>query len=772
MRIRPGIVPSLLVMVLVLASAGGLLSRGTAAPRDASAPSTVFSAARAAEAVGPVVAVPRPVGSAANAEARAMLAERLEARGFTVEEHEGLGTRAVDDWAVAGYTHTLVASRPGTDPTGTVVLATHIDSVVGAPGAADAGVGLAVILESVRALGEEGRRNDLVVLLVDGEEDGLLGAAAFMDDGAQELRAPVVVLNHEARGTSGRPIISRSAGPMHEVLPAMPRPEAESLSDALFEIVPNDTDFTEYRDGGWWGADMALIGGSWAYHSPQDTSENLDPSALQHYGDMSLALSRDLLDRDLGELSAAASQRPVMTTMPWGILSVPEVVIRVAAALLILGSVAAVVRARRREGARTGRIALAALLGLLALCAASAAAIGSWTLVASVFAPMTSATVGEPVRPGGLLAAEIALAAAAVSGSWLLARRRGSGAEAAAGAAVLLGLLVGVPGLMLPSLLGWLVLPTSLAVILSGLAHRAEDQGSRTPAAAGAWRAGALGMRIVALAGLGWMLGTQLSTLADFGIASSAGALAGSAVLVLLAAGAVIRPQPAGRPGRASSATSSEPTIPSATLPDMRRRSPGARRTSGRSRPALLLVGVPLIAALALTGVGISRSLDAPYPVQERVSAEVSAQDGSTRWTVRGVTPWGQRLASRSGTSGLAGPEVQVQDAGEGRVRLAVTSRREARTLELRAEGGVLRAVRVDGAEIEDPDGARSLVVTGVSPGRTIEIEADVSALDGLTVLDQSDDPSEAAGWSDPGPEISVVQPRVRVAVEVPLEVS
>ncbi|EWS82627.1 M28 family peptidase [Brachybacterium phenoliresistens] len=764
MRIRPGIVPSLLMLVLVLASAGGLLSRGTAAPRDASAPSTVFSAERAAEAVAPVVAVPRPVGSAANAEARAVLAERLEARGFTVEEHEGLGTRAVDDWAVAGYTHSLVATRPGTDPTGTVVLATHIDSVVGAPGAADAGVGLAVILESVRALGDEGRRNDLVVLLVDGEEDGLLGAAAFMDDGSQELRAPVVVLNHEARGTSGRPIVTRTAGPLHEVLPAMPRPEAESLSDALFEIVPNDTDFTEYRDGGWWGADMALIGGSWAYHSPQDTAENLDPSALQHYGDMSLALSQDLLDRDLGELSAAASQSPVMTTMPWGILSVPEMVIRIAAALLILGSVAAVVRARRREAARTGRIALAALLGLLALCAASAAAIGSWMLIASVLAPMTSATVGEPVRPGGLLAAEIALAAAAVSGAWLLARRRGSGAEAATGAAVLLGLLVGVPGLMLPSLLGWLVLPMSLAVILSTLAHRAEDQGARAPAAAGARRAVALGMRVVALAGLGWMLGTQLSTLADFGIASSAGALAGSAVLVLLAAGAVLPTQPAGTPDPTSPATSSPPRVPAAV-------SPGARRGSGRSRPALL-VGVPLIAALALTGAGIARSLDAPHPVQERVSAEVSAQDGSTRWTVRGVTPWGQRLASRTGTSGLAGPEVQVQDAGEGRVRLAVTSRREARTLELRAEGGMLRAVRVEGAEIEDPDGARTLVVTGISPGRTVEIEADVSALDGLTVLDQSDDPSEAAGWSDPGPEISVVQPRVRVAVEVPLEVS
>ena len=45
----------------------------------------------------------------------------------------------------------LVATRPGSDPTGTLVLATHIDSVPHGPGAADAGVGLAVILETVRA---------------------------------------------------------------------------------------------------------------------------------------------------------------------------------------------------------------------------------------------------------------------------------------------------------------------------------------------------------------------------------------------------------------------------------------------------------------------------------------------------------------------------------------------------------------------------------------------------------------------------------------------
>lgn len=71
--------------------------------------------------------------------------------------------RAVCDRGAARCTNSPVATRPGTDPTGTIVLATYIDSAPDAPGAADAGIGLSVILETVRALGPETSRNDLVV---------------------------------------------------------------------------------------------------------------------------------------------------------------------------------------------------------------------------------------------------------------------------------------------------------------------------------------------------------------------------------------------------------------------------------------------------------------------------------------------------------------------------------------------------------------------------------------------------------------------------------
>jgi len=51
------------------------------------------------------------------------------------------------------------------------------------PGAADDGAAVAAVLETVRALRTQAPlRNDLVVLLIDGEENGLLGAQAVVRD--------------------------------------------------------------------------------------------------------------------------------------------------------------------------------------------------------------------------------------------------------------------------------------------------------------------------------------------------------------------------------------------------------------------------------------------------------------------------------------------------------------------------------------------------------------------------------------------------------------
>ena len=119
----------ILLLVLLLAIVGGLLSRGTTAPQPSTAPEESFSAERAAAAAAPLVQEPRPIGSEANTAAHDHLAEQLAGAGFEVTSSEGIGRRAAEGTGSAGYVRNLVATRPGSDPTGTLVLATHIDSV-------------------------------------------------------------------------------------------------------------------------------------------------------------------------------------------------------------------------------------------------------------------------------------------------------------------------------------------------------------------------------------------------------------------------------------------------------------------------------------------------------------------------------------------------------------------------------------------------------------------------------------------------------------------
>src|SRR5690606_26753261 len=90
-----------------------------------------------------------------------------EAVGVSPEEFGGA--------ASVGRVHNVSAVIEGTAPTGRIVLAAHYDSVPSGPGAADDGAGVAAILEAARALQAGGPpENDVVLLLTDGEERGLL----------------------------------------------------------------------------------------------------------------------------------------------------------------------------------------------------------------------------------------------------------------------------------------------------------------------------------------------------------------------------------------------------------------------------------------------------------------------------------------------------------------------------------------------------------------------------------------------------------------------
>ena len=289
----------------LIAAAAALALARTRPPaaRGADAPPAEFSAARAFEHVRRIAVEPHPAGSKAQEPVRRYLVERLRALGLEPEVSEA----SVEGARYSGPIRNVVARRAGTASTGAVLLVAHYDSVPAGPGAADDASSVAAILESLRAL-DAGPppRNDVLVLLSDGEEMGLVGAAVFARD-PDRLRGVRVVLNFETRGNAGPTLMFETSASNARLIEAYasvaPRPGANSLMGSIYRRMPNDTDFSVFRQKGLAGLNFAFIEGHTAYHMPADTAGNLSLDSLQHQGETLLAVLRRFGAADLADLS-------------------------------------------------------------------------------------------------------------------------------------------------------------------------------------------------------------------------------------------------------------------------------------------------------------------------------------------------------------------------------------------------------------------------------------------------------------------------------------
>ena len=291
-------------LLLVLATASVLWLQAPPAPIPASAPAEVFSAERALVQVRAVARAPHPLGSAEHDRVRDHLVAALQQLGFStriqkdvVHGSQGRGR------LVLATVENIIAERPGTNPTGTLLLAAHYDTHGTGPGAADDGAGVATLLEAARALGTG--RNTLRILITDAEEVGLLGARAYV--GSLEQRTPTLVLNLEARGGGGPVFMfetsDRNLPLIRAFATAAPSPHASSLTYALYKLLPNDTDLTVFKKAGMAGLNFAFVDRWSHYHTALDTPEGLDLRSLQQEGATVLALGRHFLAADLATLT-------------------------------------------------------------------------------------------------------------------------------------------------------------------------------------------------------------------------------------------------------------------------------------------------------------------------------------------------------------------------------------------------------------------------------------------------------------------------------------
>ena len=295
-NMEPAIGPLLIVALLFLTFLS-IQQLSPPAALDNNAPLFEFSAGRAMKHLANVARTAHPIGAPEHAEVRRYIVQELSTLGLNPEVQE---TTAVNPtWGnpfSAGTVHNVVATLKGTENSQAMLLVGHYDSVPTGPGAADDGAAVATMLETLRALKiVEPLKNDLIVLFTDGEEFGLLGARAFVDQ-HPSVKSIGWVLNMDARGNDG-PVIMfetspQNGGLIREFARAAPYPVATSFSYDIYRLLPNDTDFAIFKGAKISGLNLANINGFISYHTQLDSVENIDQRTLQHQGSYALALLR------------------------------------------------------------------------------------------------------------------------------------------------------------------------------------------------------------------------------------------------------------------------------------------------------------------------------------------------------------------------------------------------------------------------------------------------------------------------------------------------
>ncbi len=274
-------------------------------------PKTEFSTERALVHLKEITQKPHYVGSKNHQEVREYIINELKKLGLTVE----VQTQMVFNkkWRAGSNTKNILARIKGSNQGRALLLLSHYDSSPHSSlGASDAGSGIVTILEGIRAFLANNKqpKNDIIILISDAEELGLLGASAFVNHHpwAKDVG---LVLNFEARGSGGPSyMLMETNGGNKNLVKAFNKanpkyPLANSLMYSIYKMLPNDTDLTVFReDGNINGYNFAFLDDHFDYHTEQDSYKRLDKNTLQHQADYLMPLLYYFADANLNNLSS------------------------------------------------------------------------------------------------------------------------------------------------------------------------------------------------------------------------------------------------------------------------------------------------------------------------------------------------------------------------------------------------------------------------------------------------------------------------------------
>ncbi len=365
------------VTLLVLAVAAFLSSsyRTLPSPVAANAPDTAFSSARAMSMDVAIAGEAHPTGSPAHTDVREYIVARLRELGLDPQVQTATVMLDRDTHVRVATLRNIVARIPGTQSTGAILLAAHYDGAGIAHAAADDGAGVVSVLEAVRALRAGAPpRNDVIVLITDGDELGLMGAKAFADEHPW-MSDVSVVLNVEMRGSGGPSLMFQTGAQSGWIVRQLKDADVPGWTNSIlyevYERMPNDTDFSVFKEASKQGLNFAAVGRASVYHQAYDTPANLSEATLQAHGVSLLKLTRALGAADLGQVDS-----PDVTyfTLPGlGLIVYPAGLVFPITAWMLLLAALVLVPVLRGAGRWPG---LVAGFGIGAVSAAATGAVG------------------------------------------------------------------------------------------------------------------------------------------------------------------------------------------------------------------------------------------------------------------------------------------------------------------------------------------------------------------------------------------------------------
>jgi peptidase M28-like protein len=406
----------------------------------ASAPVTDFSAERAMKHLKVIAREPHPTGSIAIGGVRDYIVEQTRSWGLNPELQKSVSTTSWDIGGApysAGTVQNVIARLPGTKSTGALLLMAHYDSVATGPGASDNGSGVATLLETLRALRSgPPLRNDVIFAFTDGEEDGGLGAQAFVDEYSLAKRVSVALVI-DSGGSCGRgPLVvenqhQQNGWLVRELAVALRHPLGASISDDFRSLMSSGDDLNLYPKG------IEAINDSinsclTTYHTVKDDIESLDARSVQDLGNSSLPLARHFGSVDLKH----TSEGKVVYFTFFGSLLFYSLTLVLPLTLFILAILAGILFLGFRRGRLTARgLGYSFLLWLAALLVSGGLVALIWGALQALHLVNKSFLSAYNATPYGV--GFVALTAAIASGLFVWFRQKFDAANLAAGAFLL-----------------------------------------------------------------------------------------------------------------------------------------------------------------------------------------------------------------------------------------------------------------------------------------------------------------------------------------------